>query len=111
MEIIPPQLHMSLQESERAGFPPIRTVGEPGIQGAEVTGIHGIGVSTPRAAAVAEATCGLDKVVHIPNGMIFTIGLLSIIVAQGFEQPIALFSGRTPSCDGAIPKEQLHIAP
>jgi hypothetical protein len=31
----------------------------PGLHGAAITGIQGIGVSTPIAAAVAEATVGL----------------------------------------------------
>jgi hypothetical protein len=42
-----------------AGIPPISTVGEPGAQGVVVAGMHGIGVSTPSAAAVAAATVGL----------------------------------------------------
>ena len=59
-----------------AGFPPTNTVGEPGAQGAAVTGTHGCGVRTPIAAAVAAATCGFAMDVHIPNGIIFTIGWL-----------------------------------
>jgi len=51
------------------------TVGEPTIHGAGVTGMQGIGVSTPIAADVAEATAGLARLVHIPKGMMFTIGL------------------------------------
>ena len=31
----------------------------PGLHGAEITGTQGIGVRTPMAAAVAEATVGL----------------------------------------------------
>ena len=50
-------------------------MGVPVIQGVVVAGIQGIGVSTPIAAAVADATIGLLGVVHIPKGMIFTIGL------------------------------------
>ena len=33
-------------------------VGDPGAQGAGMTGTHGIGVRTPSAAAVAAATVG-----------------------------------------------------
>jgi hypothetical protein len=58
MLITPPQLHMSLEESFSAGLFFIITLAEPGAQGAVVNGIHGIGVSTPDAAAVAEATVG-----------------------------------------------------
>ena len=54
--ICPPQVHISLHESVRAGFFPTITVGEPGAHGAEVTGTQGIGVKTPCAAAVAEDT-------------------------------------------------------
>lgn len=56
------------------GFPPTNTVGDPGAQGAAVTGTQGIGVKTPSAAAVAAATCGFAMEVHIPKGMILTIG-------------------------------------
>jgi hypothetical protein len=37
--------------------------------------MHGMGVSTPIAAAVAEATSGLAGDIHIPNGIIFVIGM------------------------------------
>ena len=47
-----------VHELVNAGMPPISTVGDPGFQGV-VTGIHGIGVSAPSAAAVAAATIGL----------------------------------------------------
>ena len=53
---------------------PISTVGEPGAHGADVAGIHGMGVNTPRAAAVALATVGLARDEHMPNGRIFTKG-------------------------------------
>ena len=107
----PAHWHISLQESVSAGLFPTSTVGQPGAHGAEVIGIHGMGVSTPSAAAVAAATCGFDILLHIPNGITFTPGLLSMMFAAGFEQPITLFSGRTFSVDGAAPKVQLHIAP
>jgi hypothetical protein len=37
--------------------------------------MHGIGVSTPMAEAVAEATEGLARLVHTPKGMTFTSGM------------------------------------
>lgn len=64
--------------------------GEPGDHGADITGIHGIGVSTPRAAAVADATAGFAGFEHNPNGIIFTNGLLSIIVAAGLEHELTI---------------------
>ena len=79
----PPQLHRSLDVLFSAGMFPISTVGLPGTQGAGVTGMHGIGVRTPKAAAVAAATVGLEGVVHMPKGRMLTIGLLSIMVAAG----------------------------
>ena len=54
---------------------PIITVGFPGVHGAGITGIQGIGVRTPKAAAVAVATVGFANDEHIPKGKIFTIGI------------------------------------
>lgn len=65
-------MHLELLLS--AGKFPINTVGEPGTQGAEVTGTQGIGVNAPNAAAVALATVGLAKELHIANGAMLTIG-------------------------------------
>jgi hypothetical protein len=66
---------MQIQPSWRAGWLPTIVFIAPGIQGAEVTGIHGMGVSTPIAAAVAAATWGLAMDMHMPKGAMFTIGL------------------------------------
>ena len=52
----------------------ISTVGEPGVQGAGITGIQGIGVITPIAAAVAEATVGFASEEHMPKGGILAMG-------------------------------------
>src|SRR5215211_3926741 len=70
----PPHWHRQVQVELRAGWPLISTVGEPGIHGAVVTGMHGWGVSVPMAAAVAAATCGLLGVVHIPKGGMLAMG-------------------------------------
>ena len=40
----------------------------------ETAGTHGCGVSTPNAAAVAAATCGLVGLEHIPHPEILAIG-------------------------------------
>jgi len=74
MLITPAQVHITLEVVLRAGMPPIFTIGEPGAQGAVVTGMQGMGVSTPEAAVVAEATAGLARLLHIPKGAIFTMG-------------------------------------
>ena len=59
----------------RAGIPPIMTVGEHGAQGAAVAGIQGIGVKTPSAAAVADATTGFAMEEHIPKVGMFVMGI------------------------------------
>jgi hypothetical protein len=90
---------------------PIITVGEPGVQGAAVTGIQGWGVNTPAAADVAAATWGLIGVVHIPKGEIFFIGMLSKMVAAAILDAFTLFSGVTFNVLGIIPKLQVNAAP
>lgn len=59
------------------------TVEEPGAYGAVVTGMQGMGVKTPKAAAVADATDGFAIELHIAKGMIFSIGILSMMLAMG----------------------------
>jgi hypothetical protein len=68
-------MHISVQVLSSVGLPPSVTVGAPGTQGDVVTGMQGIGVSTPIAAAVAEATEGFAGEMHMPNGMMFVIGM------------------------------------
>lgn len=73
--IAPAQVQRHLDVLFRAGILAINTVGAPGAQGVIVIGIHGIGVNTPKAAAVAAATIGFDGELQAPNGIIFTIGM------------------------------------
>lgn len=87
-------------------MPPTRTVGLPGAHGATVTGMQGIGVKTPNAAAVAAATVGLARLEHMPNGMMFIKGLLSMMLAAGITAIVRLIGG-TFKTEGATPK--LHI--
>jgi hypothetical protein len=82
----------------------------PGTQGPAVLGTHGIGVRTPSAAAVADATVGFASEVHMPNGGMFTIGLLSMIVAAGAGVKTFVLDVTT-KVDGASPKEQNRPAP
>lgn len=63
------------------------------------------------AADVAAATWGFAKLVHIPKGMILTIGLLSIMVAAGLLMALTRFAGRTCKFEGATPKEHINVAP
>ena len=109
MEICPPHAHIHLPLSSKAGSWQTLTWAA-GFQGAVITGMQGIGVRTPIAAAVAAATCGFDIDWHIPKGFMFTIGAKSIMFAIG----IFWFIGRIPTTekgDGAIPKLHLSIAP
>jgi hypothetical protein len=103
-------LHINVEELLRAGIFPMSTVGDPGVQGAGVTGIQGIGVKTPKAADVAAATVGLASELHIPKGIMFTMGMLSMILASGVCV-ITLFFGRTTRELGAAPKLHCSIAP
>ncbi len=68
---------MHCDELFSAGELLIITVGAPGVHGAAITGMHGCGVKTPIAAAVAAATYGLEGVMHMPNGGMLAMGMLS----------------------------------
>src|SRR5438067_3794652 len=92
-----------------AGIPPIMQVAEPGTHGA-VTGMQGIGVNTPNAAAVAAATMGFAMDMHTPNGGMFAIGMQSIMVAAGVPAIVRLV-GSTTRDEGATPKEHIIKAP
>ena len=75
MEITPAQVQKHLELLVKAEKLLIVTVGEPGVQGAVVTGMQGMGVSTPKAAAVALATVGLVRELQVPKVGILTIGM------------------------------------
>jgi hypothetical protein len=68
-------MQFRIEVSSSAGWLASIMVGAPGDQGVVVFGMQGMGVSTPSAAAVAEATTGFEGLVHIPKGMMLTIGL------------------------------------
>ncbi|WP_349768819.1 hypothetical protein [Thermomonas sp.] len=106
----PPHVHRLVLMLSNAGIPPINTVGAPTFQGDTTTGIHGCGVNTPMAAVVAAATMGLLGVVHIPNGMMFFMGMKSMMLAAGCIPDSTRFSGVTTNIEGAIPKTQVNVA-
>ena len=110
MLITPPHMHISLLELDSAGMLPISTVGLPGTHGATVFGTHGMGVSTPSAAAVAAATVGFAMLLHIPKGGMFTKGLLSMMFAAGVGAS-GRPAGRTTRLEGATPKLHFIMAP
>ncbi|GGE40905.1 hypothetical protein GCM10010832_21220 [Psychroflexus planctonicus] len=84
----------------------------PGNQVPAGTGIHGCGVNTPKAAAVADATIGLAIDIQFPNDGILTIGIMSKTVAIGFVFPVnVLFCGNTFIVFGAVPIEHDILAP
>lgn len=108
----PAHAHMHLLLLFKAGKIPSSTVGDPGAQGATVTGMQGMGVRTPRAAAVAATTVGLAKEVHIPKGKILAIGAKSIMLAaKGPPARVGGPLGITINELGAIPKEHCNVAP
>lgn len=74
MEITPPQVQKHFELLFNVGKLLSKTVGTPGTHGAGITGTQGIGVRTPKAAAVALATAGLANELHIPKGKILTSG-------------------------------------
>jgi hypothetical protein len=110
MVITPPHMHVQVEVLLRAGMPPSIIVGEPGTHGATVFGMQGMGVNTPRAAAVADATIGLASDRHTPKGGMFTIGLLSMMLAAGVPIMV-LLTGSTLSVLGATPKVHIIIEP
>ena len=107
----PAQVHIRVQVLSNVGKLPRRTVGAPGTHGAGVTGMHGTGVGTPRAAAVAAMNIGFEGLKHIPNGMMFTIGIWSMIFASGICPVATRPTGRTVRVAGATPKLHCIIAP
>lgn len=110
MEIWPAYIHMHLQSCVRQGFPCAKTILPAGIH-ALVAGMHGCGVNTPSAAAVAAATCGFANDVHIPKGAIFAIGAASVIVAVGFPSLKTKGAFVAIKVDGAVPKVHMICAP
>jgi hypothetical protein len=86
-------------------------VGTPGSHGAVVAGTHGIGVKTPNAAAVAAATVGLAKLLHMPNGGMLTIGMWSMTLAACMPPAVTRLTGSTCNDAGAAPKLHRSIAP
>lgn len=99
---------MHLDVLFKAGILRKVTVDEPGVHGV-VTGIQGVGVSTPLAAAVAEAVVGLANDEHIANGGMLDIGAKSMIFAAGFLSAVTVGT-ETIKVDGAAPKLQDMVA-
>jgi hypothetical protein len=73
--------------------------------------MHGMGVSTPSAAAVAAATAGLAGQVHMPKDMMFTMGTWSMMFAAGMLLVFMRLAGNTTRLLGAMPKVHCRVAP
>ena len=69
-----------------------------------------MGVRTPNAAAVAVATSGLAKLVHIPKVGRLS-GVESMTVAAGVPSIITIRVGSTSRLAGATPKLHIAMAP
>jgi hypothetical protein len=69
-----------------------------------------MGVSTPSAAVVAEATTGFAIEEHMPKGGMLTMGAWSMMVAAGVPVRVRLV-GKTIRLAGAAPKLHAIIAP
>lgn len=74
MVMTPPHMQLQVHADVRAEKLLIFVAVAPGVHGDVVFGMHAEGVGTPNAAAVAAATAGLDCVVHMPKGGIFSTG-------------------------------------
>ena len=81
-------------------------------QGPAGTGTQGVGVRTPRAAAVADAVAGFIMEEQSPNGPMFVIGAISAIVAvidpeaTTFEEFVILIgAGAEPKGHDVLPDE------
>jgi hypothetical protein len=99
---------LHLDELLRAGDFRKVTVDEPGAH-ATVTGIHGVGVSTPLAADVADAVVGFVRDEHIPNVGIFVTGIASLILAAAILSAVTVETV-TNNVAGEAPKVQDILA-
>jgi len=105
MEMLPPHMHVSLDESLSAFSFLTFTVAQPGLHGEVVLGTQGAAVGVPKAAAVAAITAGFALALHITKVGTFTIGLWSMVVAAGWLQTLTFFTGSTVSTAGPVPME------
>ena len=87
------------------------TLVAPGVQGLVVTGMQGMGVSTPIAAAVADATVGLLGLEHMPKVGMLAIGANAWMLAAGVSQVTGVPVGTTLSTAGATPNVHAIVAP
>jgi hypothetical protein len=96
-----------------SGIPLAVATADGGAHGATTLGMHGMGVSTPIAAAVAAATIGLAGLWHIAKGMMFIIGMISVMVAAGMVERVSGTPGSpcAVKTEGAMPIVHWSMAP
>jgi len=104
----PPNAHVAWDALLSAGAFRTRVVGSPGAHGEMLDGMQGIGVRTPRAAAVAPATCGFAMLLHMPNGLMFAMGLLSMMFAGHCAAGFVGLSG-TVTISSLVPRPIEHV--
>jgi len=73
--------------------------------------MQGCGVRTPIAAAVAAATVGLARLLHIPHGDMLTMGAASVMTSIGLPSASTVILFVDVRFPGVVPKLHMHIAP
>lgn len=111
MEIFPPHAHINVLPLFSAGRLPTKTLGVGLSHDPAGTGMHGIGVRTPKAAAVAAETMGLAKLLHMPKGGIFAMGVMSVSPPTGWPPMTTFGIGKAVKGTGISPKGHCIIAP
>jgi hypothetical protein len=100
----------NIQLASSIGMPPKKTEADPGLHGPAGAGMHGMGVRTPRAAAVAAATAGFARLIQTPKEGTFSIGMISVILPACMGPPTT-GGGRKVNVPGAAPIVHTAIAP
>ena len=109
-EICPAHMHMLRHWLVRAGMPSTILSGLPGIHGVVTTGTQGAGVNTPKAAAVAEMTAGLEGDEHMPKEPMQVMGAKSLMFSSGLFDNIVILPGLAINGQGLVPKVHWIIA-
>ena len=91
---MPPTEQMQIEILSSAGWPSSNTVTAPGVQGVAVAGTHG-----PASA------------VQVPNGLMFTIGTWSMMLAASWLPQNSRWTGSTVNSEGTLPKVHISCAP
>src|SRR5690625_3260370 len=100
MEMTPPHAHWQSEPADSTACPEIVVLGDPGFHGPAGIGTQGIGVSVPSAAAVADATAGFDRLVHIAKGGMFIPGTTLVTTAAGRPSMSTVDCGVVDRVDG-----------